>query len=424
MFTKTMRGAVRAGATVAVGVIVGAAALASLQAWQAGTDATVRAVAVNDTGTDNPLFDMGATFYTLESRAVRVRTRFAKGTAVAERAPDGDIRARLTDAFGNSTRELTVDLTGGSSSRLYVRDAQGSVEESAVTRGAVRPTLDWATLQLHAIDTDGASNARAPREWRGRFLRTRAARRVNLDDEPQEVETEFESGVRSKTTRIDDKRLGVIYRTTVYDGGTEVGRMAWRQDSKTLAFDFNGLTSGTISEKSLQRYGGWKFRPTVNWANIQGFAYYDFGMRLRASGKLSQNKVTGPAVASAAGGPGVSARQVAAVSRTQGPRPLLRQFADLFSTTVQANEEGCDNLHWLDNSMFRYCCDMHDACYEKRGCSSSSWRWPFGSWGCTQCNIAAIYCFSAIEYYDIDSALCEWFHWQYNVWLPGCAGGN
>ena len=424
MLKKTMRGAV----TVTVGVVVGAVALASLQAWQANTGVPPpRAVAVNDTGSDNPLFDMGGTFYTLESKAIRVRTRFARGMAIAERSPDGDIRARLTDAFGNSTRELLVDLTGGSSSRLYVNDGQGTVVESAVTRAQVRPTLDWAALQLHAIDSDGAVDAGTPREWRGRFLRARNARRVALDDEPLEVETEFETGLRSKTTRVTDPRVGVIYRTAVYDGGTEVGWMAWRPSTRTLAFDFTGLTTGAISEKSLERYGGWRFRPTLSWANVQGFAFYDFGVRLRASGRLARG---GKAPLNAGAAPGTPVARVAPVEEAApgarprtGTRPLLRQLADLFSATAHANEEGCDGLHWLDDSVFRYCCDMHDACYEKNGCDASSWRWPFETWSCTRCNVRAIVCFSTIEYHDIDSAFCQWVHWQFNVWLPGC-GGN
>jgi hypothetical protein len=405
---------VRVALTVAVTMIVGAAALASLHAWQAAAVAPPRAAVVNDDGTDNPLFDMGGTFYTVESRAVRVRTRFARGTAIAERAPDGDIRARLTDAFGNARRELVVDATGAMSSRLDVRDEQGSIVESAVTRAEVRPTLDWANLQLHAIDTD----ARGPREWRGRFLRSKAARRVNLDDEPLEVETEFETGLRSKTTKVTDKRAGVIYRTTVYDGGTEVGWMAWRPQSKTLAFDFKGLTSGVITEKTLERYGGWRFRPTLNWANLQGFAYYDFGVRLRASGPQARNGAVPDRTLPGA----VAVPAATAVRRSPGDRPLLQRFTDLFVATVHANEEGCDRLHWLDGSMFRYCCDRHDLCYEKNGCSEKSW-WSFGSWSCTRCNIQAVVCFTTIEAEDLDSAMCQWIHWHFNWWPPGC-GGN
>jgi hypothetical protein len=428
---------VRMALTVAVIMTVAAAALASLHAWQAVAPPP-RAAMVNDDGTDNPLFDMGGTFYTVESRAVRVKTRFARGTAIAERAPDGDIRAGLTDAFGNAKRELVVDATGAMSSRLDVRDEQGSIVESAVTRAEVRPTLDWANLQLHAIDTD----ARGPREWRGRFLRSKAARRVNLDDEPLEVETEFETGLRSKTTKVTDKRAGVIYRTTVYDGGTEVGWMAWRPQSKTLAFDFKGLTSGVITEKTLEAYGGWRFRPTLSWANLQGFAYYDFGVRLRTSGPQARNRTVpdgAPEGRSDAAARARTAREgtaregtaregtltraaAAVVDRSSVGGGLLQRFTDLFVTTVYANEEGCDRLHWLDGSMFRYCCDRHDLCYEKNGCSEKSW-WSYGGWSCTRCNLQAVVCFTTIEAEDLDSGMCQWIHWHFNWWPPGC-GGN
>lgn len=418
MFRKlrevAVQGISRVAVTTVVTAIVVSVALASLHAWQAAAVAP-RPVPLNDDGSDNPLFDMGGTFYTVESRAVRVRTQFARGVAIAERAPDGRIRARLTDAFGNPTRELVVEATGAVSSQLHVRDQEGAIVESAVTRAGVRPTLDWANLQLHAIDTD----ARGPREWRGRFLRSKTARRVNLEDEPVEVESEFESGLRSKTTKITDKQAGVIYRTKVYDGGAEVGWMAWRPQSKTLVFDFKELTSGVITEKTLERYGGWRFTPTLSWANVQGFAYYDFGVRLRASGPQARNGTARPDRALAPAG---GERPVTVARRRASGRPFLQRVADVFVATLHANEEGCDRLHWLDGSMFRYCCDRHDACYEKNGCSEKSW-WSFGGWSCTKCNLQAIVCFSTIEAEDLDSVMCQWIHWQFNIWPPGC-GGN
>jgi hypothetical protein len=61
---------------------------------------------------------------------------------------------------------------------------------------------------------------------------------------------------------------------------------------------------------------------------------------------------------------------------------------------VRLNDEGCDRLHWLDGSIFRACCDAHDQCYEKAGCSEGSWFWPFaGSWSCQRCNAQVVYCF-------------------------------
>lgn len=404
----------RVAVTAVITAAIGGAALASLQAWQAATAVPPRTAAINDDGSDNPLFDMGGTFYALESRAVRVRMQFARGAAIAERAPDGDIRARLTDAAGNPRRELVVDAAGAGAAQLHVRDEQGSSVESAVTRAGVRPTLDWANLQLYAIDTD----AGGPREWRGRFLRSKTARRVTLDDEPLEVETEFESGLRAKTTRITDKQAGIIFRTIVYDGAVEVGWMAWQPKRKTLAFDFKELTSGVITEKTLERYGGWRFTPTLSWANVQGFAYYDFGVRLRTSGPQAGNGAAGPGLRL----PSAGGDRAAAAARRSSGRPLLQRVSDLFVATLHANEEGCDRLHWLDGSMFRYCCDQHDACYEKNGCEEKTW-WTFGSWSCARCNAQAVVCFYTIEAEDIDSAMCQWIHWQFNWWAPGC-GGN
>jgi hypothetical protein len=62
------------------------------------------------------------------------------------------------------------------------------------------------------------------------------------------------------------------------------------------------------------------------------------------------------------------------------------------------DEPGCDNLHWLDGSIFRACCDQHDRCYESSGCSASSWWWPFsGSWSCERCNLQVVYCFCTLS---------------------------
>jgi hypothetical protein len=66
--------------------------------------------------------------------------------------------------------------------------------------------------------------------------------------------------------------------------------------------------------------------------------------------------------------------------------------------TTVVNEPGCDNLHWLDGSIFRACCDVHDRCYETNGCNASSWWWPFsGSWSCERCNAQVVYCFCTVS---------------------------
>lgn len=55
---------------------------------------------------------------------------------------------------------------------------------------------------------------------------------------------------------------------------------------------------------------------------------------------------------------------------------------------------GCDIPTWAVDSCGSKgkCCDVHDACYAKHGCTSSSWYWtlPFGS--CDKCNSAVVNC--------------------------------
>ena len=67
---------------------------------------------------------------------------------------------------------------------------------------------------------------------------------------------------------------------------------------------------------------------------------------------------------------------------------------DFFEPTVHANEAGCDYLHWLDGTIYRFCCDAHDLCYEKyEGCTGRSW-WEFWKgWNCDGCNVMAVVCF-------------------------------
>jgi hypothetical protein len=62
---------------------------------------------------------------------------------------------------------------------------------------------------------------------------------------------------------------------------------------------------------------------------------------------------------------------------------------------------GCDLLPGKFNKITSCglkgrCCDMHDACYAKHHCKSSSWvkPWPLASAACKACNAAAVVCFA------------------------------
>ena len=77
---------------------------------------------------------------------------------------------------------------------------------------------------------------------------------------------------------------------------------------------------------------------------------------------------------------------------------LMQRLANLVSPAVHAagapDDPGCDDLHWLDGSTFRNCCDIHDLCYEKYGCTSSTWWRVWTSWNCNRCNGDAVWCFA------------------------------
>lgn len=321
--------------------------------------------------TDNEVKDMGGTFYFLEAKAKKVTARFADGMAVADRGLDGNIRTRSTDLSGNEAGKLSIDLVSARDAEMLY-ESNGTQLFYAPVRPDVRPTLDWAALQAHALRRDGHPSTV---QWQGRFARARGARPGSLDDAAAEVVTEFDQDVTAKTVRVvpkpgENKRPHTL--TRIYDAGVEVGEIAWVPSQKLLMWSFKGLTKGSVNEESLKKTpaGGWTFQPSMAWANVQALAFYTFHTRLAKAGTVS-------------------------VARNEHePRGLGRKVLDALVRPVQANAPGCDGLHWLDGSMFRPCCDAHDICYAKAGCNQYSWYWPPSmSWVCTGCNALAAYCF-------------------------------
>ena len=331
------------------------------------------ALAVSAQPGDNEVKDLGGTFYFLETRARKLTTRFADGIAVAERGLDGNIRTRSTDLAGNDTGTLSVDQVGARDAEMLY-ESNGAQVLYAPIRPEVRPTLDWAAMQAHALRRDGHP---AAVEWKGKFARARAARPGNLDDGAAEVVTEFDQDITAKTVRVvpkpgENKRPSTL--TRLYDGGVLVGEMAWVPSQKMLMWSFKGLTKGSVNEETLRKTpsGGWTFQPSMAWANVQALAFYTFHTRLAKAGSVS-------------------------VARNESrPRTWGQKVLDAVVRPVEANAPGCDGLHWLDGSIYRPCCDAHDLCYVKAGCGQYSWFWPPSmSWSCTACNTAAAYCFYA-----------------------------
>jgi hypothetical protein len=321
--------------------------------------------------TDNEVKDMGGTFYFLESRARKVTTRFADGTAIAERSMDGNIKTKSTDSAGNELARLTVDQVSAKDAEMLY-ESNGTRLFSAAVRPEVRPTLDWAALQAQALRRDGHP---ATVQWQGRFARARGLRPGNLDDGATEVVTEFEQDITARTVRVvpkpgENKRPSTL--TRIYDGGVEVGEVAWVPSQKLLMWSFKGLSKGAVTEDALKKTpsGGWTFQPSMGWTNVQALAFYTFHSRLAKQGTVS-------------------------VARNQTERRSWGQrLVDAVVQPLEADTPGCDGLHWLDGSIFRPCCDAHDICYARSGCNQWSWWWPASmSWNCSVCNSVAAYCF-------------------------------
>ena len=323
--------------------------------------------------TDNETKDMGGTFYHLEGRAKRVTTRFTDGAAIAARGADGSITTRTSDGAGNEVGKLKVDPVGARDAEMLY-ETNGTPLFYAAVRPDVRPTLDWAAFQAQALRGDGHPSAV---QWQGRFARSHGLKSGNLDDRAQEVVTEFDQDITAKTIRVatkagEKKRPHTL--TRIYDAGVEVGEMAWVPSEKLLMWNFKGLTKGSVNEETLRKTpsGGWTFQPTMAWANVQALAFYTFHTRLAKDG-------------------------VGSAARNQGqPKNWRQAIADAFVQPVSA-DPGCDNLHWLDNSIYRPCCDVHDRCYAAAGCGALSWWYPPAmSWSCTACNAAVAFCFYSV----------------------------
>jgi hypothetical protein len=180
------------------------------------------------------------------------------------------------------------------------------------------------------------------------------------------METEYESGFVAVTTHALSNGEPVQF-TRLFQSGVDVGRIGWYPRSKKLLWRFPGLTTGMITEQVLDHEPGgkWPFQPDMAWGNVQAIAFFRMHTAMKEQAALAR----------------------------QGS---LTRLANFFVPTVNANEPGCDNLHWLDTSIVRPCCDIHDRCYAKNGCTAQTWWQFWSSWKCDFCNMSVIWCFNTL----------------------------
>jgi hypothetical protein len=343
---------------------------AALRAMPPQGNGQVRTVPAGQRLSTNP-GQKGATYYSLEGQTTRLTTRFADTVVVAERGFDGGLHAKLYDTDGNDAGHFNIDRLDDASDVLQYVTPDGKIFQ-ALREPGVRPTLDWVDRQAYSLLKDRVDPGSTTLQWQGGLMRPKGAAARDVEREAVELQTEWANGLVAKTVRRSVSRheafkgravKGDVLVSRVTRDGVEVGTVNWFVQDRLLMWDFPGLTKAYLSTEHLTEFGGWPFTPDMTWLNLQAIAFYHFKTA-------------------------INTRQFVARATTPS------RFLEFFAPTLHANEDGCDGLHWLDGTVLRFCCDIHDACYSKSGCGSSSW-WQFWSnWSCTYCNAWVIACFS------------------------------
>jgi hypothetical protein len=315
--------------------------------------------------------DRGATYHWLEGQAVRVTTRFNDAIAVAERDASGDLKTRLTDGAGNELATFRVDRVDGTRDVLDYRSAdRGTVRAAGLS--SVRPTLDWGNRQVYGLWKDLKARPNAPLEWDGDVMQPRGMQARDRSRDIVEVRTDWPGGIAASVARTAGPRRHALTGTRIQGtqfvsrlsrDNVELGVSRWFVEEQVLEWSFPGLTEGHIDAERLKKINGWPFTPDVAWTNVQSFAFQHFHRLVAEKGFVAQQ------------------------------RGWLDRAVSFWSPTLSANEVGCDGFHWLDGSVFRPCCDVHDRCYERFGCSASSWWQWWNSWTCDLCNGVGAFCF-------------------------------
>jgi len=374
-----------------VGTLVWQKSGAVVGAAPAQANAAVQIVPAGQKQVGNP-GEKGATYYALEAQTTRLTTKFRDGHAtVAERGLVGEVRTVLRDQAGNERAQLRVNRIDAGHDMVNYEPSDGAPFQALSDPGVVKPTLDWATRQAYGLAKDGSDHL----VWdRGVMRRSGSARR-DVDRDVETVETVWANGLVARLTRQNYSRRqiepgrfveGPVMVSELTSHGTPVGTGVWFEKDQVFAYALPGLMAGMVAigpEHLKANYGGWPFTPDTTWLNLQIIAAHHFKTLLVKQGS---------------------------VAKACEPPPPSR-LAQFFMPTLHANEAGCDDLHWLDGSVVRDCCDDHDRCYSKSGCTSSSWWQWWKSWTCDMCNMAVVGCFFARSTVD-DRCLMR----------QGCAG--
>lgn len=282
----------------------------------------------------------------------------------AERTSDGGITAfRIED--GKRSASLTVSADGALRVRIAGPGRRQRAALVATATGLHGKTLSWANVELYMLLGD-AEQLDAPLATvltsEGEFyvlpgkVAAPAMKSDKPDRVPRTVTTYFQDYVAKSVTHpqgeLDSNVPAFTSSLTDARSGERVGALRWFRFHEMLQWKIDGKPSTVLANELPER---WTFTPTPEWANVQLYSL-------------------------------ARARENHAASASRTPT-ALRPF----------DTEGCDGLHWLDETIFKACCDKHDACYAKEepACGYRSW-WLNGSWSCVKCNIGVLLCFATL----------------------------
>jgi hypothetical protein len=352
--------------------------------------------------------NMGRTFHDLEAQAERVVTTFSDAEVETRREASGAWKAALRDRQGR----LHAELTGTRSHRAvgYRQARRTSDDLTFEVPEGTEVSLDWAATQVYALWTDERALTRdgrvfdpAEARWDGHVRRDGQALRRGpsagqLSSRIQRVVTEFPD--LTVTAALDQHTPVKAARKVYYSKftarvvdrrtGRDKGFIRWFDEAQTLTWKLEGGGEGVVMATRLRE--GWTFTPTMAWAAVQARAFTSHQPHAADPGpwarlrELVRRPTSWPALGQVA--------WLGSFPNLSRPLPWQTPLVTAERGAAAVNEPGCDYLHWLDNTIFRRCCDAHDQCFEKHGCNASSWRWPFsGTWICAACNAAAVWCF-------------------------------
>lgn len=358
-----------------VGTLVWQKSGAVVGAAQAQGNAAVQIVPAGQKQVGNP-GEKGATYFALEAQTTRLTTKFRDGhAAVAERGLVGEVRTVLRDQAGNERAQLRVNRVDAGHDMVNYEPSDGVPFQAVSDPNAVKPTLDWAAHQAYGLAKDGSDHL----VWDRGVMRRNGSARRDVDREVEMVETVWANGLVARLTRQNYSRRriapgrfveGPVMVSELTSHGTPVGTGVWFEKDQVFAYALPGLMTGVVvigPEDLKANYGGWPFTPDTTWLNLQTIAAHHFKTLLAKQGSVAKG--------------------------CEPPQPS--RLAQFFMPTLYANEAGCDDFHWLDGSIVRDCCDDHDRCYSKGGCTSSTWWQWWKSWTCDVCNMAVVGCFFA-----------------------------